>query len=196
MAEMLGPLRTQRRLHHAAGELAQQPTRPGDVIGLKALQGVLERLGRQQLGEPVDRRLRRTLRLLGALRRISLRIRDGLDGHWCPSRPQGPNRSPRPHTLHRTEPFYVIADGEADVIGDGRLIRTIGPGDCFGEIALLHDTLRTTTVRARTPLRLHTLDRRHFVSALSGYGSSAREAEALVLRRLGTFEPPGGQTRR
>lgn len=92
--------------------------------------------------------------------------------------------------------FYVIADGEADVIGDGRLIRTIGPGDCFGEIALLHDTLRTTTVRARTPLRLHTLDRRHFVSALSGYRSSAREAEALVLRRLGTFEPPGGPTRR
>src|SRR3954447_4195292 len=108
MAEMLGPLRTQRRLHHAAGELAQQPTRPGDVIGLKALQGVLERLGRQQLGEPVDRRLRRTLRLLGALRRISLRIRDGLDGHWCPSRPQGPNRSPRPHTLHRTEPLGAL----------------------------------------------------------------------------------------
>ena len=27
-----------------------------------------------------------------------------LDGHRCPSRPQGPNRSPRPHTLHRTDP--------------------------------------------------------------------------------------------
>src|SRR6185295_5511247 len=41
---------------------------------------------------------------VGALRRISLRIRDGGDRHRCPSRPQGPNRSPRPHTLHRTDP--------------------------------------------------------------------------------------------
>ena len=85
--------------------------------------------------------------------------------------------------------FYVIEAGEADVIGDGRLIRTMHSGDGFGEIALLHDTLRTTTVRARTPLRLYTLDRRHFLSAVSGYGSSAREADTLMLDRLGSFDP-------
>ncbi len=85
--------------------------------------------------------------------------------------------------------FYVIEDGEADVIGDGRLIRTIEAGDSFGEIALLHDTLRTTTVRARRPLRVYTLDRRHFLSAVTGYESSAREADTLVLGRLGTFDP-------
>jgi MFS family permease len=89
--------------------------------------------------------------------------------------------------------FYVIEHGEADVIGDGRLIRTMGPGDGFGEIALLHDTVRTTTVRARTPLLLCTLDRRHFVPAVTGYSSSANEAQALVLGRLGTFEPRGRQ---
>jgi very-short-patch-repair endonuclease len=104
MAEMLGQLDPQRGLDHPTGQLAQQPARPGDLIGLKALQRVVKRLGRQQLGQPVDRRPRRTLRRLGALRTISLRIRDGADGHRCPSRPQGPNRSPRPHTLHRTDP--------------------------------------------------------------------------------------------
>jgi MFS family permease len=88
--------------------------------------------------------------------------------------------------------FYVIEDGEADVIGDGRLIRTIGAGDAFGEIALLRDTVRTTTVRARTPLILCTLDRHHFVAAVTDYSSSASEAQALVLGRLGTFEPRGG----
>jgi hypothetical protein len=86
--------------------------------------------------------------------------------------------------------FYVIAEGEADVIGDGRLIRTIGPRDCFGEIALLRDTPRTTTVRARTSLHLHTLDRHHFLSALSDYQSSAREAETLALGRLATLNRP------
>jgi MFS family permease len=90
--------------------------------------------------------------------------------------------------------FYVIHHGEAEVIGDGRLIRTMGPGDGFGEIALLHDTARTTTVRARTPLDLYTLERRHFVLAISGYPSSAREADTLVDDRLGTFTPAGGST--
>jgi hypothetical protein len=85
--------------------------------------------------------------------------------------------------------FYVIEDGEADVIGDGRLIRSLGPGDGFGEIALLHDTMRTATVRARTPLRLYTLDRHHFLSAVTGYESSEREADALVLDRLTAFNP-------
>ena len=33
--------------------------------------------------------------------------------------------------------FYVIEAGSADVIGDGRLVTTLGPGEEFGEIALL-----------------------------------------------------------
>jgi MFS family permease len=85
--------------------------------------------------------------------------------------------------------FYVIEDGEAEVFGDGRLIRTLRSGEGFGEIALLHDMLRTTTIRARTPLRLFTLDRRHFLSAVTDYESSEREADALVLDRLSAFNP-------
>jgi cyclic nucleotide-binding protein len=88
--------------------------------------------------------------------------------------------------------FYVIEDGEAEVIGDGRLIRTLRTGDGFGEIALLCDTVRTATVRARTPLLVHTLDRHHFVAAVSDYSSSAYEAEVLVRDRLGAFEPGEG----
>jgi MFS family permease len=98
------------------------------------------------------------------------------------------------HQGDRGDRFYVIADGEADVIGDGRLIRTMGPGEGFGEIALLRATVRTTTVCARTPLRLHTLDRRHFVSAVSGYQSSAGVADTLMRDRLGTFDPRGGSS--
>lgn len=98
------------------------------------------------------------------------------------------------HQGDRGDRFYVIEDGEADVIGDGRLIRTMGPGDGFGEIALLRDTPRTTTVRARTPLRVYTLDRLDFVSAVSGYQSSGREADTLMVDRLGTFDPRRGST--
>jgi MFS family permease len=80
--------------------------------------------------------------------------------------------------------FYVIFDGEADVVCDGCVIRTMRSGDAFGEIALLRSTTRTATVRARTHLRLYALDGRDFISVVSGYRSSAREADALVLERL------------
>ncbi|MDP8907985.1 MAG: cyclic nucleotide-binding domain-containing protein [Chloroflexota bacterium] len=82
--------------------------------------------------------------------------------------------------------LYVIADGEPNVVRDGRLLRTLRAGDAFGEIALLRKTTRTATVRARTRLRLYTLDGSDFVSAISGYPSSSREADTLMTTRLAT----------
>ena len=87
--------------------------------------------------------------------------------------------------------FYVIVDGRADCVGDGRLIRTMGPGDGFGEIALLRDVPRTTTITARDPLRLFALAQEHFVPAVSGYTDSAGEAEAMVGSHLASFRPQG-----
>jgi MFS family permease len=89
----------------------------------------------------------------------------------------------------RADSFYVIAEGEADVLGDGRVLRTLDCGDGFGEIALLQDTLRTATVRARTPLRLYGLDRGHFRSTVGGYASSERAADAVIRERLRAFAP-------
>jgi MFS family permease len=89
----------------------------------------------------------------------------------------------------RGDRFYVIEQGEADVIGDGRLICTLEPGDGFGEIALLRDMGRTATVRARTPLRLRKLERDEFCTTVTSYASSEREADAVVLDRLRAFCP-------
>ena len=87
--------------------------------------------------------------------------------------------------------FYVVADGEADVFGDGKLIRTLRRGDSFGEIALLRDVPRTADVRARTPLTLYTLERDVFVPAVSGYAPAAARADAAVANMLATFHPRG-----
>jgi CRP-like cAMP-binding protein len=50
--------------------------------------------------------------------------------------------------------FYVLRDGAATVSIDGREVRTLGPGDFFGELALLDDGRRTATVTTAAPSRV------------------------------------------
>ena len=53
--------------------------------------------------------------------------------------------------------FFVIAEGEAAVIVDGTRVDTIGPGDHFGELAMISQRERMATVEALTPMRCHTI---------------------------------------
>jgi MFS family permease len=81
--------------------------------------------------------------------------------------------------------FYVIASGEVEVAVDAQPQATQGPGDHFGEIALLKDVPRTATVKAVTDVELLTLERDEFVTAVTGHAASAEAAEAVVGTRLG-----------
>ena len=87
--------------------------------------------------------------------------------------------------------FYVIETGSADVVGDGQLITTLGPGDGFGEIALLRHVPRTATVRAATDLRLYGLSSDRFLPVVTGFPPSAREAGASAESLLQRFKPRG-----
>jgi CRP-like cAMP-binding protein len=49
--------------------------------------------------------------------------------------------------------FFVIEDGNASVSIDGKIVRTLGPGEYFGEIALIDSGPRSATVVATTDLR-------------------------------------------
>jgi MFS family permease len=85
--------------------------------------------------------------------------------------------------------YYVIVAGQADVIGDGRVVATLGPGEGFGEIALLRRTRRTATVVARDALHLQTLSPDRFLAAVLGYTPSSRAAEAAVEDQLHRYAP-------
>jgi CRP-like cAMP-binding protein len=64
--------------------------------------------------------------------------------------------------------FFLVEDGMADVLVDGWLVSSLGPGSSFGEKALLRSVPRAATVRARTPMRLQALDRAAFIAAATG----------------------------
>jgi CRP/FNR family cyclic AMP-dependent transcriptional regulator len=49
--------------------------------------------------------------------------------------------------------FFVIEEGDATVSIGGDIVRTLGPGDWFGEIALIDDGPRSATIVAGTDLR-------------------------------------------
>jgi CRP/FNR family transcriptional regulator, cyclic AMP receptor protein len=58
--------------------------------------------------------------------------------------------------------FFVIVEGEAAVIVDGTRVGTMGPGDHFGELAMISERERAATVEAVTPMRCHTIQFWHF----------------------------------
>ena len=58
--------------------------------------------------------------------------------------------------------FFVIAEGTAAVIVDGERVGAMGPGDHFGELAMISESERTATVEALTPMRCYTIQFWHF----------------------------------
>jgi MFS family permease len=81
--------------------------------------------------------------------------------------------------------FYIVDSGEVEIEIDGREANVLGPGDSFGEIALLRDIPRTGTARARKETQLYALDRDAFIGAVTGHAASTEAAESLVVARLG-----------
>jgi hypothetical protein len=86
--------------------------------------------------------------------------------------------------------FFLVDKGEVEVFENGAFRRTEGPGECFGEIALLHDTVRTATVRTTLPTRLLALDRDQFLLAVTGHRRSHQRAHAVVDERWQAAEVP------
>ena len=75
--------------------------------------------------------------------------------------------------------FYVVEQGEVEIAG-----KAFGPGEAFGEIALLRDVPRTATVTATSDVVLRAVGREDFVEAVMGQSDVAEAADALIATRL------------
>jgi MFS family permease len=80
--------------------------------------------------------------------------------------------------------FYIVASGQARVTRGGEPLRECGPGDYFGEIALLRDIPRTATVTASEEVELYALERAAFIDAATGHAAGREAGEKIVSEQL------------
>ena len=86
--------------------------------------------------------------------------------------------------------YFVLDEGTLEVAVDGRPVAALGPGEGFGEVALLRGGVRTATVTARTDAVVRVLDRAVFLAALrSDGGASLQAADAVAQERLDRAAP-------
>jgi CRP-like cAMP-binding protein len=81
--------------------------------------------------------------------------------------------------------FFVILDGTAQVTADGVSLVTLGPGDFFGEIAILGAGQRTATVTSTSPVRMLVLFGTEFRQLEAAHPAIAAELTAAMQTRLG-----------
>ena len=80
--------------------------------------------------------------------------------------------------------FVVLLEGHARVEIDGEVIEEIGPGDYFGEIALLDGGPRSASVVATTPVRILALERMSFRPVLQDHPEIAEQLLLGMCARL------------
>jgi len=79
---------------------------------------------------------------------------------------------------------YVILEGSASVERNGVRVTTLGPGDPFGELALLDGGPRTATVTAETPMKVLVLGQREFAGVLDEVPGLAHKVMASLAQRI------------
>lgn len=84
--------------------------------------------------------------------------------------------------------FALIISGEAEIVKDGKVVATLGPGDYFGEIALLDSIARTASVIAKTEVHLEVIDRRGFNTLLDDLPQLSRSILRGLAQRMAEVE--------
>jgi uncharacterized protein YhbP (UPF0306 family) len=80
--------------------------------------------------------------------------------------------------------FFVITEGEAEVLRAGRTLETLGAGQLFGEVAIMREQPRSVTVRAVSDVKLLALDRDRFRDLVAQSMEITPDFDAIVRARL------------
>jgi MFS family permease len=163
----------------------------GALIVTGALLPILATLLRRRLSAldavPVPERELQLLRGIEIFSPLPPPVLESLAGALVPVRVEAGREVFRQGDLG--DRYYIVADGEVEIVADGRVVAVTGPGGFFGEIALLRGVPRTATVRAKTDVELRALERDDFIAAVTGHAASAEAADAVIATRLSSLRP-------
>jgi len=85
--------------------------------------------------------------------------------------------------------FFIVVDGELEVTreetGSSETVATLGPGDLFGEMAILFDKPRGTSARATKPTKLLVLDSATFRSVVAQALGTTPDFDQIIRDRIG-----------
>lgn len=84
--------------------------------------------------------------------------------------------------------FFVLVEGEADVVRQGEVVNELGPGDFIGEIALVTGRPRTATVRTRGPSRILIMNTSGFRTLMHDVPSIEEKVQAAITARTAEDE--------
>jgi len=79
--------------------------------------------------------------------------------------------------------FYVIREGEVEVLKDGVPLAVLGRGESFGEMALLSSAPRMATVRAKKATELTAISRGSFKRLMESFPQLGEEISERIARR-------------
>lgn len=84
--------------------------------------------------------------------------------------------------------FFIIVEGEVEVLreddGVERTLNVLGPGDYFGEVAILRDSSRIATVKATSPTTLLAMDRDSLRSLVAGSLGTTEQFDRVIRERM------------
>jgi CRP/FNR family transcriptional regulator, cyclic AMP receptor protein len=80
--------------------------------------------------------------------------------------------------------FFIVVTGRAVVTRNGKKVATLGPGDYFGELALLDRRPRSASVTSETDLDVLVLSQRQFNGLLQSVPTIGRKMLAAMANRL------------
>jgi CRP-like cAMP-binding protein len=80
--------------------------------------------------------------------------------------------------------FFILVEGEAEVLRDGHRLDSLGPGQLFGEVSIMRDHPRSATVQAKTDTKLLALERDTFRDLIARSMEITPDFDRVIRARL------------
>jgi CRP/FNR family transcriptional regulator, cyclic AMP receptor protein len=85
--------------------------------------------------------------------------------------------------------MYAVEEGEVDLVQDGKVIETVGPGGIFGELALIDHGPRSATAVAKTDAKVVPIVEARFIFLVQQSPRFSLEVMRIMARRLRHSHP-------